>query len=71
VERANAGPGVTPARIVRGVRRYVHAVMGDDAYRRYLDHMRRAHPDAPVLSERAYWRDRHAAAESDPRTRCC
>jgi uncharacterized short protein YbdD (DUF466 family) len=65
----NRRPGLAQA--LGGVRRYVREVMGDDAYDRYLDHMRRAHPGEPVLSQRAYWRDRHAIAESDPRTRCC
>jgi len=45
--------------------------MGDDHYRRYLAHRRRAHPGEPVLSERDYWRARHRAADADPGARCC
>ncbi|KMO78693.1 hypothetical protein MCHLDSM_02614 [Mycolicibacterium chlorophenolicum] len=45
--------------------------MGDDHYRRYVEHRERAHPGAPVMSEREYWRHRHAAADANPGARCC
>jgi uncharacterized short protein YbdD (DUF466 family) len=45
--------------------------MGDAHYQRYVEHRRRAHPGEPVLSEREYWKMRHAAAESAPTARCC
>jgi uncharacterized short protein YbdD (DUF466 family) len=45
--------------------------MGDNHYRRYVEHRRRTHPREPVLSEREYWRLRHNAAETNPGARCC
>lgn len=45
--------------------------MGDNHYRRYLEHRRRTHPGEPVLTEREYWHMRHAAADADPGARCC
>ncbi|WP_231743407.1 CstA-like transporter-associated (seleno)protein [Mycobacterium sp. GA-2829] len=45
--------------------------MGDNHYRRYVEHRRRRHPGEPVLSEREYWRMRHAAADANPGARCC
>ncbi|NUS44817.1 MAG: YbdD/YjiX family protein [Mycobacteriaceae bacterium] len=43
-------------------------VLRANDYRHYLDYMRRNHPDAPVMTERAYWRRRYA---DDPGVRCC
>ncbi|WP_369803699.1 CstA-like transporter-associated (seleno)protein [Mycobacterium sp. NAZ190054] len=45
--------------------------MGDNHYQRYLEHHERRHPGAPALSEREYWRRRHAASDADPGARCC
>jgi uncharacterized short protein YbdD (DUF466 family) len=45
--------------------------MGDNHYRRYVDYCRRAHPGEPVLTEREYWRMRHAATDANPNARCC
>lgn len=59
------------ARIGREIRWYCGALMGDTHYQRYVEHRRRAHPGEPVLSEREYWKMRHAAAESAPTARCC
>lgn len=50
---------------------YVGDLMGDTHYRRYVEHRRRTHPGEPVLSERYYWRMRHAAADANPGARCC
>lgn len=55
----------------RGVRWWISSVMGDNAYPRYVEHLARNHPDAPVPSEREYWRERHAAADANPGARCC
>ncbi|MEV0044114.1 YbdD/YjiX family protein [Nocardia rhamnosiphila] len=73
-----AGPHGAPARgaraFVRGARsvfRYLDSVVGGQDYQRYLAHMRRVHPDRPVLSERDYWRERYADAERNPGARCC
>ncbi len=59
------------ARGARAVFRYLDSVVGGQDYQRYLAHMRRAHPDRPVLSERDYWRERYADAERNPGARCC
>jgi uncharacterized short protein YbdD (DUF466 family) len=45
--------------------------MGDNHYRRYVDHRAVTHPGEPVMSEREYWRMRHDATESSPNPRCC
>ncbi len=45
--------------------------MGDDLYERYLAHRARVHPGETVLTERQYWRMRHASAEANPGARCC
>nr|WP_137146994.1 YbdD/YjiX family protein [Mycolicibacterium sp. CR10] len=50
---------------------YWKSLMGDNHYQRYLEHRARTHAGEEVLSEREYWRRRHAAADSDPGARCC
>ncbi len=52
-------------------RSYVGDLMGDNHYRRYVEHRGRTHPGEPVLSEREYWRMRHDATEASPNARCC
>jgi uncharacterized short protein YbdD (DUF466 family) len=78
VSRADSGPG--PAgdgrrgglrSAANGVRWWFASVMGDNAYRRYVDHLARHHPDDPVPTEKQYWRDRYAAMDSNPGARCC
>jgi uncharacterized short protein YbdD (DUF466 family) len=50
---------------------YTASLMGDNHYRRYVEHRRRTHPGERVPSEREYWRMRHAAADANPGARCC
>ncbi|MGV0791728.1 YbdD/YjiX family protein [Mycolicibacterium sp. XJ1819] len=50
---------------------YSATLMGDNHYRRYVEHRERMHPGQPVISEREYWRMRHAATEANPNARCC
>jgi len=45
--------------------------MGDNHYVRYVAHRQRTHPGDPVLTEREYWKMRHAATEASPNSRCC
>jgi len=45
--------------------------MGDNHYRRYVEHRGRTHPGEPVCTEREYWRMRHANTEANPQARCC
>jgi uncharacterized short protein YbdD (DUF466 family) len=53
------------------VRWYVRQVMGDDAYPTYVAHQRAAHPGCDVVSEREFWRARHAEQDANPGSRCC
>ena len=50
---------------------YWKSLMGDNHYHRYLEHHARTHGDAAPMSEREYWRHRHAAADANPGARCC
>ncbi|WP_188829489.1 YbdD/YjiX family protein [Nocardia camponoti] len=56
---------------LRGVARWYSAINGGEDYQRYVAHLRRAHPNAEVPSERDYWRERYAEAERNPQNRCC
>lgn len=56
---------------VRGVARWYSAINGGQDYQRYVEHLRRNHPDCPVPTEKQYWRDRYDEAERNPTTRCC
>ncbi len=55
----------------RGIRWYVTELMGDGAYRVYLEHHSLHHPDGEPLTERAFWRERMDAQDRDPGARCC
>ena len=57
--------------IARQIRWYWGTLMGDTHYRRYVEHRRRVHPGAPVVTEREYWKMRHDATEKNPGARCC
>ncbi len=59
------------AAIARQIGWYWGTLMGDNHYRRYVEHRRRTHPGEPVMSEREYWRMRYDAIESNPNPRCC
>ena len=58
-------------RLARQIGWYVGSLMGDNHYRRYVEHRRRTHPGQPVLSESQYWRMRHKLSDSNPSARCC
>jgi uncharacterized short protein YbdD (DUF466 family) len=53
------------------VRWYVRELMGDAKYERYVAHLRGAHPDAEVPTERQFWRDHYADQDANPGSRCC
>jgi uncharacterized short protein YbdD (DUF466 family) len=57
--------------LARQIGWYWSSLMGDNHYRRYVEFRARAHPGEPVLSERDYWRMRHASTEANPNARCC
>lgn len=50
---------------------YVTGVLGESDYARYVAHLRRVHPDAPVPTVREYWRARYAEQDARPGARCC
>ena len=66
-----ARAGALVLRSARAVRWYVREVMGDAKYERYVRHLRAVHPDAPVPTEREFWRQHYAEQEASPGTRCC
>ena len=54
-----------------GVRWYLREVSGESAYDRYVEHMRRDHPEQLVMSRREYERERMRMRDENPRARCC
>ncbi|MCG7593798.1 YbdD/YjiX family protein [Mycobacterium sp. PSTR-4-N] len=58
-------------RALRHISWYWQSLMGDNHYQRYVEHRARRHAGEAVMSEREYWRHRHAAADADPGARCC
>lgn len=58
-------------RVTRQIRWYFSTLMGDNHYQRYVQHRSRVHPHQPVLTEREYWKMRHAATDANPSARCC
>lgn len=52
-------------------RRFWRGVIGADAYERYVEHLTRVHPQAPIPSKREFWREKYAEQERNPRQRCC
>ncbi len=61
----------TARRTAGAVRWYMRGITGADAYDRYVEHLRRTHPDAPVPSEKDFWREKYDEMERNPKTRCC
>jgi uncharacterized short protein YbdD (DUF466 family) len=57
--------------VVGGVRWYLREVSGETAYERYVEHVRREHPDAMVMSRRDFERLRQNQRNDNPRARCC
>ncbi|MGX9902236.1 YbdD/YjiX family protein [Arthrobacter sp. SA17] len=55
----------------RGFARYLGALVGADAYRKYLEHHAASGHEGPPLSEREFWRDRTDRQDSNPQGRCC
>lgn len=50
---------------------YLNCIASGGDYPSYVASMRRQHPGAPILTEAGYWRERHAAADRNPASRCC
>lgn len=62
---------MTARRAFEGVRWYLREVSGESRYDRYVEHMRRDHPDQAVMSRREYERRRMQMRDENPRARCC
>ncbi len=62
---------MTLSQAFAGVRWYLREVAGETAYDRYVEHARREHPDAGVMSRRDFERHRMDDRERNPRARCC
>jgi len=62
---------MTARELLAGVRWYLREVSGESAYDRYVEHVRREHPDQPVMSRRDFERARQDERERNPRARCC
>ncbi len=63
VDAARRAPG-------RAVR-YLGAVMGADAYDRYVAHQSAHHPDEAPMTERQFWREHMDWQDEHPQGRCC
>lgn len=51
---------------------YVQDLMGDTAYRRYLEHHHAHHgPEHAPMTEREFWRARMDDQDRNPGARCC
>ena len=59
------------ASAARATRWYVRGVTGADAYDRYVDYLARTDPGAAVPTARDFWREKYAAQDRNPSTRCC
>jgi uncharacterized short protein YbdD (DUF466 family) len=55
----------------RGFARYLGAVLGADAYAKYVEHHLTAGHEARPMGEREFWRDRTDRQDSNPQGRCC
>ncbi|MDJ0339852.1 YbdD/YjiX family protein [Cryobacterium sp. PH31-O1] len=57
----------------RRVRWWVRALMGEDAYDKYVLHHESCETDAahPLMTEREFWRDQTDRQDKNPQGRCC
>ena len=62
---------VTVREALSGIRWYLREVSGETGYERYVEHIRREHPDAIVMSRRDFERWRQDDRNDNPRARCC
>lgn len=58
-------------RWLSAVRWYVHELLGDTTYAKYLRRHEESHPGTEPLGEREFWRRRWADLEERPVSRCC
>ncbi len=57
----------------RRVRWWVRALMGEDAYDKYVLHHETCETDAEhaLMTEREFWRDQTDRQDQNPQGRCC
>ncbi|WP_394940719.1 YbdD/YjiX family protein [Psychromicrobium sp. YIM B11713] len=58
-------------RLMKAVRWYIKGLMGEDAYQKYQIHQLTAHPGAPMMTERQFWRDHTDRQDANPQGHCC
>lgn len=59
------------AAVLRATYRYLGAVLGEDSYDRYVEHLKRTHPNQEPMTVREFWRARHEREDANPGSRCC
>jgi uncharacterized short protein YbdD (DUF466 family) len=64
-------PGTRIRRLVRIAGRTFGQVIGLPDYEAYLAHRRANHPDEPLMSREAFYRNRQEARFSNGQGRCC
>jgi uncharacterized short protein YbdD (DUF466 family) len=57
--------------LLRRVARALTSIIGAPDYERYLEHVRRAHPERPPLGRDDFVRQRLRARYDRPGSRCC
>ncbi len=50
---------------------YVKEVVGENDYEKYVAHLGRRHPGAPVPTRRDFERAKMQRMEANPKARCC
>lgn len=65
------GLGARVRQWATSVRWYTRELMGDATYDNYVRHQRINHPDAPVLTEKEFWKAHYAHQDANPNMRCC
>lgn len=65
------GRSAAPAGLWARIVWMLGGMLGADAYRHYLEYHHQVHPDAPVMSEREFWKQKAAEEDRNPSTRCC
>ncbi|SFA99926.1 YbdD/YjiX family protein [Cellulomonas marina] len=75
-----AGVTTVPAAVLDALRRagrglawYTRGLVREDAYERYVAHLRATHPDPdhPVPTPRQFWREQADRQDDHPEGRCC
>lgn len=58
-------------RLLRGIWNAIRNISGDDAYERYLEHLRRHHPEAEPLTPRGFYESEQRRRWNGGPNRCC